>query len=210
MSPAVKAVLFDFDGTLTLPGSLDFGAIRLALGCLAGQPILEYIETLRGRPAAHREALAILDGFEMDAAAKSFPNRDAEDAVRFLARRGLRLGILTRNSRRALERAFRNFTRISPAAFESVLAREDVMRQKPHPEGVHLSASRMRVKPAEMLVVGDYLFDIHAGRNAGAMTAFLDNGGAAAYPWPRPDYLIQRLGELESLFSSGHGTPLLP
>ena len=142
----------------------------------------------------------------MDAAAKSFPNRDAEDAVLFLARRGLRLGILTRNSRRALERAFRNFTRISPAAFESVLAREDVMRQKPHPEGVHLSASRMRVKPAEMLVVGDYLFDIHAGRNAGAMTAFLDNGGAAAYPWPRPDYLIQRLGELESLFSSGHDT----
>ena len=202
MKPAIKAVLFDFDGTLTQPGSLDFNAIRAAVGGPAGLPILEYIETLREQPDAYRNAYSILDRFELEAAAKSFPNTDAENLVLFLAGLGLRLGILTRNSRRALERAFLNFKRISPEDFEPVLTREDVVRQKPHPEGVHLSAERMGISPREMLVVGDYLFDIQAGQDAGAQTAFLDNGNASQYPCPKPDYLLRRLGELKSVFNA--------
>lgn len=200
MKPHVKAVLFDFDGTLTRPGSLDFNAIRIAVGCPTDLPILEYIETLRNQPKAYDNACSILDQFELDAAAKSFPNTDAEDMIDFLKGKRLHLGILTRNNRRALECAFLNFKRISPADFTSILTREDVMRQKPHPEGVHLSAKLMGIKPWEMLVVGDYLFDIHAGQDAGARTAFLDNGNATRYPCPRPDYLIRRLGELETVF----------
>ena len=41
----IKGVLFDFDGTLTRPGALDFPAIKQELGCPADQAILEYLET---------------------------------------------------------------------------------------------------------------------------------------------------------------------
>ena len=69
---SLKAVLFDFDGTLTRPGALNFEAIRKALGCPHGLPILEFIESL---PDAAEQArlLAQLDRFETEAAAGSCP-----------------------------------------------------------------------------------------------------------------------------------------
>ena len=42
----IRAVLFDFDGTLTLPGALDFSRIKRALNCPPDIPILEYIESI--------------------------------------------------------------------------------------------------------------------------------------------------------------------
>ena len=42
----IKAVFFDFDGTLTSPGALDFQKIKLAIDCPAELPILEFIDSL--------------------------------------------------------------------------------------------------------------------------------------------------------------------
>ena len=55
----IKAVLFDFDGTLTEPGTLDYSAIRDAIGCSQGSPILECIARMRSR-ARRAKALRIL------------------------------------------------------------------------------------------------------------------------------------------------------
>ena len=46
----VKAVLFDFDGTLTEPGSLDFLLLKETMGCPPYSPILEFIEDLPTEP----------------------------------------------------------------------------------------------------------------------------------------------------------------
>ena len=43
---SIRAVLFDFDGTLTLPGSIDFAGIKKAIRCPGDAPILEFIECL--------------------------------------------------------------------------------------------------------------------------------------------------------------------
>ena len=42
----IKFVLFDFDGTLTLPGAIDFALIRQRIGCPDDMAILEFIQTL--------------------------------------------------------------------------------------------------------------------------------------------------------------------
>ena len=55
----VRAVLFDFDGTLTRPGGLDFNMLREKLDCPSGTPVLEFIETLPGPEQV--TALATLD-----------------------------------------------------------------------------------------------------------------------------------------------------
>ena len=39
----IKGVLFDFDGTLTQPGGLNFLAIKREIGCPEGTPILDYM-----------------------------------------------------------------------------------------------------------------------------------------------------------------------
>jgi hydrogenase expression/formation protein HypE len=38
----IDGVLFDFDGTLTRPGALDFSVIKRAIGCRADTPVLEF------------------------------------------------------------------------------------------------------------------------------------------------------------------------
>ena len=43
----IKAVLFDFDGTLTKPGAIDFKAVKRSIGCPPDQAILEFIGSLR-------------------------------------------------------------------------------------------------------------------------------------------------------------------
>ena len=78
----IKGVLFDFDGTLTFPGALDFPAIKQELGCPADQAILEYLETL---PTVKRsELMKILEEIEDQAAEASRPNRGAEKCIAVL------------------------------------------------------------------------------------------------------------------------------
>jgi len=191
----VRAVLFDFDGTLTRPGALDFAAIRRAIGCPQGMPILEFIETLDG-DGAKRAALGTLDEMELEAARRSEPNDGAELTVATLAARGVRSGILTRNSRSSVREALERFPTLREGHFAAIVCREDVQRQKPHPDGVHAAARRFGCDAGELVVVGDYVFDIEAGKRAGSHTVLLANGTPAAALRVTPDVVIDRLPEL--------------
>jgi hydrogenase expression/formation protein HypE len=193
-----RAVLFDFDGTLTKPGAIDFAALRQLLGCPPKVPILEFIDSL-GSPEARREAHLALDEFELAAARASVPNDGAEELVRRLARAGIACGILSRNSLGSIREALKRFSEIGVEDFPVIVTREDEGRPKPHPDGVHRAAELFGVAPGEMLVVGDYVFDIEAGKVAGAATAFLSNGSAVPAMGVTPDFTVAVLGELKGI-----------
>ena len=106
----IKAVVFDFDGTLTLPGALHFDQIKNAIDCPPDMPVLEFIDSLPDRER-RQQAHAILDRFEADGAENSRPNHGAENLVRQLKSKGIKLGIITRNRHRSIQTAFENFTR---------------------------------------------------------------------------------------------------
>jgi hydrogenase expression/formation protein HypE len=194
-------VLFDFDGTLTRPGSLDFAAIRRAVGCPAGQPILEFIESLDDEEA-RRQAVRVLDGMELEAARRSEPNEAAEETVRALSSRGLPAGILSRNSRASVREALERFTTLRERDFAVIVCREDVQRQKPHPDGVYAAAARLGCAAADLVVVGDFVFDIDAGRRAGSHTVLLANGTPPHDLPVTPDAVIERLSELPALIDA--------
>ena len=197
-----RAVLFDFDGTLTHPGALDFPALRRALGCPPGTLILEYIDAL---PSAElrAEKRRILDEFETAAARASLPNEGAEETVSRLLREGIRVGILTRNTRASVLTSLVNFPSLKERDFGVILTRESGGRPKPSPDGVIAAASTLGVPLDSMLVVGDFVFDIAAGAAAGAATALITNGSSPPPPatasvpvMATPDYTIHRLWEL--------------
>jgi HAD superfamily hydrolase (TIGR01509 family) len=202
----IRAVLFDFDGTLTEPGSLDFAAIRKAVDCPEESYILEHIETLP-EGEIRENARGILHRFELEAAASSRPNRGAEDLVCELRRQGIKLAILTRNTKSAILRALENFRRVRASDFELILSRDDSLLPKPSPAAVLHAAQNMGVTAGELLVVGDFEFDIEAGRRAGAPTAFLTNGAAAPCPVV-PDYTIETLPEIAGIVRMSQ--PLAP
>ncbi len=195
----VEAVLFDFDGTLTRPDSLDFLSFRKSIGCPADQFILEFIQETLPEPEKRR-ALDRLDQFEFEAASRSEPNQGAEDLILYLRAQNIPLGIISRNSRRSIQRALQNFKQIEESHFEVSISRDDEVELKPSPEGVLLAAKKMDVRVDQMLLVGDFILDIAAGKRAGSPTVLLTNGGSeAATHNSSPDYVIEQLSELKDM-----------
>ncbi len=195
---AIKGVLFDFDGTLTRPGAIDFPAIKEELGCPRNHSILEYLETLD--PESRARGMAILVEREDRASALSRPNRGAEACLRALRERGIPVGILTRNSLNSVMRALENFDGVKAAHFAAIITRESSL-PKPHPHGVYQAAGKMGIGPHELLVAGDFRFDVMAGKAAGSRTALLLNGGVSPMDPhdPEPDYTLHSLEALLDL-----------
>ncbi len=194
----VRAVVFDFDGTLTRPEALDFAELRRLLSCPTGRPILEYIEALPTE-SDRGKAWQILDAFELAAARASVPNEGAETLVCLLREAGIARAILSRNSRASVLEAMKHFSSLGPGDFSVLISRESSGRPKPHPDGVELAARQLALPPGELLVVGDFVFDIMAGRSAGARTAFLTNGRPVPRMDVSPDYVVERLMELRPI-----------
>ena len=196
----IEAVLFDFDGTLTLPGALDFSRIRQTMGCPQGSPILEFIQGLPD-PAARREAMAILDRFEEEGARNSRPNAGAEQLITRLRAMGLKLGVISRNSRASIDRAMANFRTIDASAFDLILSRDDPVAPKPSGEGVLLAADRLGVPARHILLVGDFVFDVQAGNRAGSLTAYLANGSGRTET--DSDFNVSNLLDIEPIVRWG-------
>lgn len=198
----IKAVLFDFDGTLTQPGALDFGAIRMALGCPQGVPILEFIKSLE-TDKSRQSALARLDQFELQGARDSVPNAGAQEVVAWLRHHGIAVGIITRNSRPSVIRALENFDSTGADSFDLMITRDDPPAPKPSGDGIIWAADRLGLSAREMLVVGDFIFDTQAGQAAGALTALLDSGGDARLQAACCDFRISSLDQIRNIVRAG-------
>ena len=165
----LRGVVFDMDGTLVVQ-ELDFEAIRREIGLPTGTPLLEALEAL---PAAEQSrAWDVLDRHERRAAEAAALVPGVADFLAWLDDRGVRRAVLTRNSRASAELVL---TRCELSAFDPVVAREDGP-YKPHPAGIWRACEVWGVAPAEVLMLGDYLYDVQAGRRAGTRTALLTHG----------------------------------
>jgi HAD superfamily hydrolase (TIGR01509 family) len=191
----IKGVLFDFDGTLTLPGALDFPAIKKEMNCPPDLPILEYLETVAAE--LKPSLMKILELREEKAAEESLPNVGAEECVLALKGKGVLLGIITRNSLPSVRLALERFERVRLHDFSAVITRDDSL-PKPHPDGVHKACKRMGLSISELMVVGDFRFDVMAGKAAGACTVLLTNGRHSLMTPgdPEPDYTVACLEEI--------------
>jgi HAD superfamily hydrolase (TIGR01549 family) len=203
----IKAVFFDFDGTLTSPGALDFPKIKRAIGGPPDIPILEYIDTLASDEEKNR-ARQILDTYEIEAAAASRPSDGCEKLLRVLKNRQLKIGIISRNSLKSIKKALDNFVDIGVADFDVIISRDSPAAVKPSPEGILLAAGELGLLPRQIIMVGDYVFDLRAGRTAGAYTVLIDIGGFRDEWNAEYDFCIDTLDELPGIIDLG--TPLPP
>jgi len=192
MTAPPRAVIFDLDGTLTRP-FLDFPAIRAAIGI--PEPLLENMMALP--PGDERaRAFALLESFEDEAADASELNEGALKVLDFLASKAVPCGLLTRNSRRSTDRTLAKHG----LRFGICITRDDGPA-KPRPEPLWKICETLGVAPGHALMVGDFKFDVLAGRNAGTRTALLTHGMRPGYLEEiAPDHLLERLEDLLRLF----------
>ena len=157
---SLRGIIFDMDGTLVDSG-LDFDAIRRDIGLPERHPILEGVEAIPEGPERER-ALEILHRHEHEGAVRATPYPGVAQLLERLDQLSLRSGVLTRNSRASVDTTFGQLG----WTFDTVLTREDAPA-KPDPTGVLAICQDWNMAPADVLFVGDYLFDLQAGHNAG-------------------------------------------
>lgn len=195
-----KAVIFDLDGTLTEP-LLDFDAMRAEIGLPPG-PILEQLA--HADAATRARADEILRRHEREAIAKATLADGCVELLAALEARGIPVAILTRNVREVMD----TFVETFKFRFAAVYTREDGPH-KPSPAGVHALCDKMGAPPAETLVVGDYKFDILAGRDAGCRTVLVTSTHQPTPTelpeWGPPHLVVASLRELIPLLPPSRG-----
>jgi HAD superfamily hydrolase (TIGR01549 family) len=186
---AIKAVIFDLDGTITRP-FFDFDAIRAEMGLTAEDgPVWEAMQEMSAEKRQQTEE--ILFYHEQKGVEESTLNEGAGETLAELRRLGIKIGILTRN------RAINAWAVAEKHGleFDAVLGREEGPA-KPNAFGVLELCKRFGIKPAEALMVGDYLFDVQCAHQAGAVAVLLSNHPQADEFAEQADYRIDRLDEI--------------
>ena len=182
----IKAVVFDFDGTLT-PLTLNFDSLRAEIVKIAGeyvnegiledmqdQYIIEMIyginkrlDSQNGSSEFKNRAFERLRVLEVEAARGKDVFPYTRNVLKSLHNKSIKTGIITRNCIDALKTVF-------PDMFDytdSIVTREDIEHVKPHPDHVAEALRILNVTPDETLTVGDHPTDVIAGRSAGTYTA---------------------------------------
>ncbi|TVX89868.1 HAD family hydrolase [Paenibacillus agilis] len=178
----MKAMLFDFDGTLadTLP--LSFNAFK------------SVFKQYDNREVTNEELVAMFGPTEEGIIYTNFANKPfVPDAIQgyysyyekehhtecqcdqgiidlllFLKEHGVKIGVVTGKSRRSFD--------ISAAAlqldsyFDVSITGADVVQPKPHPEGIHKALHTLGIDSENAIFVGDSNADILAGKAAGLRT----------------------------------------
>jgi HAD superfamily hydrolase (TIGR01509 family) len=186
---AIKAVIFDLDGTITQP-FFDFDAIRQEMGLdKDAGPVWEAMAQMG--PQERRRAQRILDSYEQRAVTVSQLNPGARETLHALRKASIFIGVLTRNRRsNVLEVA-----RKHDLQFDAIVDREDGP-VKPDAFGVLRLCEQFGVEPQETVVVGDYLFDMLCAKAAGAGAVLLVNHEKAAEFANSADITIERIDEV--------------
>lgn len=182
-----EAVIFDFDGTL-VHLNIDFDRMRREVedalarygiepAGLTGLYILEMIDEatviLSNRspldgPSFYSNAYEVVTGQEVRAAKEGNLFPGVIPMLEQLGRKGVKVGIVTRNCSKAVKTVFPQIERFC----DVFVPRDDVSRVKPHPDHLALALKKLRVNnPLTCFMVGDHILDIEAGKRLGMKTA---------------------------------------
>ena len=182
----MKAMVFDFDGTLAVL-TIDFGLMRRRVlewmkACGIGEErihekyLLEIIEEVRHLMVEEKrakEAETFFDGahqilkeVELEAAAGGKLIPGSKGVLLSLREKGVKVGIVTRNCEDAVRRVFPDVD----AYCDVFVSRDGVRKVKPHPDHLTSVMRALRVSGAEAVMVGDHVLDILAGKKVGMKT----------------------------------------
>jgi phosphoglycolate phosphatase len=189
----VRAVVFDFDGTLA-ETNIDFGEMRRRIYALIedwglweegmgeNRYVLEVIEQAEGKLSGDEvarfaaEAAQTLVDVEMATCAQAAPYAGVPEALAALQRAGYVLGIVTRNCRACVEQ----FLARHPLAHDTCLTRDDVELVKPDPAHLLAALKHLQVEPGATVMVGDHRSDIECALAAGSRGVGVYHTGTTA------------------------------
>ncbi|WP_158768459.1 HAD family hydrolase [Paraglaciecola sp. L1A13] len=189
----IKGFIFDLDGTL-VTSKLDFSYLRTLLGCPLDQDILHFIA---GLPFPEQEhANKIVQDYELEDARNGLWIDGAKQLIHALQQKQLPVAIVTRNSKQATTLKLAS----NHILFDVVLTREDAP-PKPDPSALLRIAERWQIPATQLAYVGDYLYDIHAAKNAGMLACLYAPNEAPNYAH-EADWIFNNFAQFKDIVSS--------
>jgi len=196
---AVKAVVFDLDGTI-VSFNLDYKSARAeVIEFLSNhgfpqsvfsinESVFEMLRKLEiyiknhrlseeDYPRLKREVLAILERYEIESAMSTRLVPGILETLQALRKMKLKLGLFTVNSEKATEQILSTF-RLHPF-FQIVVTRDSVLKVKPNPIHLETVLKGLKVKPEETMVVGDSVWDMKAAKELKAFAVGASTGIAS-------------------------------
>lgn len=169
--------VFDLDGTLTRAVH-DFAAIRSALEIEPNADILQHLASLPQAVAAQKHAWLL--EHERQLAQQAQPAQGAVELLNYLHEQGAQLAILTRNARELAQLSLKVLGVAQYFAAPCIIGRDEAA-PKPDPQGLQHLAAYWQVTPKQLVLVGDFHFDLACARAAGAL-AILVNQPSNLWP----------------------------
>lgn len=207
----MKALLFDFDGTLLNTNTLIIETFRhvfeqYAPGKYTEEQFLSFIgpsllQTFTEEtPDCAEEMIEKYRAWNHehhDELVEEYPL--VKETLQQLHARGIRLAIVTTKQRTTLEHGLALMG--IRDLFDVTVTLNDVTHVKPHAEPIQKALALLGVSKEDALMIGDNSHDIHAGQNAGVKTAGVawSIKGEDYLRSLHPDYILQSMTDLLQL-----------
>lgn len=206
----MKLIIFDFDGTLADTAEViitTMQATRSELGLpertdrqyasmiglrLVEIPAALYPECTIDADLYARTYRRLFHIFNTDDVVNLYPN--VLKTLNELKRRDFILTIASSRSRSSLTDFIANLHLTDIISY--VLGGNDVNDGKPNAEAVNRTMMKFGMKPEETLVVGDTIFDVQMGMNAGVKTCGVTYGNGSRESLKDADWLIDDFSQL--------------
>lgn len=209
----IKAIIFDFDGTLAVL-NIDFSLMRKQVMDLIGhfgvgeesireRYLLEMIDEVypmlweRNPSEAvdfYQKAHQILHEVELRAAGEGRLIPGAEATLKALREKRLKVGIVTRNCEDAVRKVFPDINDFC----DVFVSRNSVKKVKPHPDHLTYVMESLKISGEEAVMVGDHTIDIQAGKRAGMKTIGVLTGriNREDFEQAGADYILRDVSEI--------------
>ncbi len=213
---AIKAVIFDFDGTLAVL-NIDFSTMKervfdlmrrsgIKEEAIQEKYLLEIIDEVyqilwKRNPARaetfYQESHDILHEIEMKAAALGRLIPGADRTLRGLREKGVKVGIITRNCEEAVRKIFPEVNDFC----DIFVSRNSVKKVKPHPDHLTHVMERLNISGGEGVMVGDHVIDIQAGKRVGMKTMGVLTGRTKREDFEKAgaDYILPSVLEIHKI-----------
>ncbi|MFD1412617.1 HAD family hydrolase [Oceanobacillus jeddahense] len=212
----MKAIIFDFDGTLadTLP--VCFYAFQAVFKEFDNKEITsDEIKTMFGPSETgiikenlidtnHDKAIELYyEKYREKHRDLVVENAEINDLLRFLKKKGYKLGIVTGKASRSLLISL-DYLDMNDL-FDVIITGDDVTIPKPHPEGLNEALALLNIKNTEAVFLGDSDADIQAGKQADVYTIgvqWLPNYQALEFR-VQPDQMLSNVNEFIQSLKNG-------
>lgn len=195
----LKGIVFDMDGTLCEPQTWMFGQMRSSLGIDKSVDILDYVHSLPEKE--QEEAQQKLRAIETKAMVDMAAQPGLSKLMDYLKQHSVKKTICTRNFPAPVDHLLKSF--LSGHVFEPIVTRE-FKPPKPHPQGILNICKEWGVEPQNVIMVGDSVDDMAAGKSAGATTILLQSDvNTHLNDDERTDVVINKLDEIIGLIENG-------